>query len=363
MRVKRRFKPCNLNGCVLYLPFYAYGGNAQVIWDLSGQGNHGTITGAAPGSYPILAGQNLVTNGGMETGDPPTEWNPGDTPETFEQSGVQKHSGSYSAHLVDSTPSYAYFYQQIAIAPLKKIKLSFWYYQVSGNSQTWVLTPGFIESLYSFGFNVDGAWTYHEAIFATSTTVPNIKILFRNLSAAASAEFYIDDVRIEEITGYESLGWSFNGSSDRVVHSSLNLGTIHTLHYWLQHQGTSGVVHGGANTYHGLKINDGIGVVGYNAGATEVTVSHNGTGKSQWKTLFSIVRSGASVIFYQDGAKIGATQTLDANNDLTVTDFGRYSNGTSYFKGIIFESLALTRSFSAEEVKSYFDLTRSRYGV
>jgi len=36
--------------CVLYLPFYKYGGEQQKIWDISGNNNHGTIYGAAPGT-------------------------------------------------------------------------------------------------------------------------------------------------------------------------------------------------------------------------------------------------------------------------------------------------------------------------
>jgi len=51
MRLTRRFRPVNMNGCVLYLPFYAYGANAQKIWDMSGQGDHGTITGAVLAPY------------------------------------------------------------------------------------------------------------------------------------------------------------------------------------------------------------------------------------------------------------------------------------------------------------------------
>jgi len=35
--------------CVLYLPFYKYGGEQQKIWDMSGYNNHGAIYGAIPG--------------------------------------------------------------------------------------------------------------------------------------------------------------------------------------------------------------------------------------------------------------------------------------------------------------------------
>jgi hypothetical protein len=48
-RVERHWRPYAADPtCVLYLPFYKYGANAQKIWDQSGKGNHGIITGAAP---------------------------------------------------------------------------------------------------------------------------------------------------------------------------------------------------------------------------------------------------------------------------------------------------------------------------
>src|SRR3990170_185356 len=84
-----------------------------------------------------IAGQNsgsgteLVTNGEMEDGDPPTGWSANNNPETFERSGVQKHGGSYSAHIVDSTPSYGGFYRAGISWPYGTglyLRFSFWDY-------------------------------------------------------------------------------------------------------------------------------------------------------------------------------------------------------------------------------------------
>ncbi len=44
----REFYPVDMNGCKLYLSPRRYGANAQKWWDLSGQDNHGVITGVVP---------------------------------------------------------------------------------------------------------------------------------------------------------------------------------------------------------------------------------------------------------------------------------------------------------------------------
>ena len=72
MQIQRGF---NLDpSCKLWLPFYTYDKNVNKVYDMSGNNNHGVITGAAPAAYPIAGGLELVSNGGMEVGNPPTGW-------------------------------------------------------------------------------------------------------------------------------------------------------------------------------------------------------------------------------------------------------------------------------------------------
>ena len=180
--VRRYWDPKSLRGCVLYLPFYKYGANQSKIWDMSVQN----------------LGPNVVSNGGMEDGDPPTGWGTFMTPEVFERSAVQKHSGNYSLHINDSTPSYGGVDNEIVeILNGKTIKKSFWYYIVSG---------AIVNRMYDGSGQRDwtpllttGSWQYFEII------IPNIVNNFEhgiiNGSNTVAAEFYIDDVSIQEV-GY-----------------------------------------------------------------------------------------------------------------------------------------------------------------
>lgn len=344
--------------CKLWIPAYKYGLEQAKWWDQSGNNNHGTISGAIPASYPMLSGVEKITNGGMESGDPPTGWIAFNTPETFEQSGVQKHSGNYSVHLVDSVASNEGFRQySISFVSGKTYKLSFWYLLVSGTLNVQCFDGnGATRILYS-NYTTTGSWLYAEVSLTSTHTGSNAFIQFLNESPSVPAEFYIDDISIQEVVSYESLGWQFDGVDDRVAHSSLNLGKTHTLHYWVLPQ-SAGVVHGGAANYHGLRISGD--TVGYNAGTTEVTATSTNTYR---KNLFSVVRNATTVQFFQNGVQIGMDQTLLANNDLTLTDIGRYSNGTSYFKGVLFEIPAFNLANSAQEIRNYYELTRHVYGV
>ncbi len=49
------FAPIDMSGCVLHIPFWAYGSEQTKAWDISGQNNHGTITGAVPALYPLIS--------------------------------------------------------------------------------------------------------------------------------------------------------------------------------------------------------------------------------------------------------------------------------------------------------------------
>ena len=153
------------------------------------------------------SGVELVSNGGMESGNPPTGWAALNTPEVFEQSGVQKHGGSYSAHVNDSTPSYGGFQNQGFAIPTTaghQYKLSFWYYITSGSfgtalyDGTWVLMGG------PPTLTTIGSWQYMEVILTAINTGAggNGQMIFTNSSNSVAAEFYIDDVSVQEVVNY-----------------------------------------------------------------------------------------------------------------------------------------------------------------
>ena len=136
---------------------------------------------------------NLITNGGMEAGDPPTGWMAYGTPETFERSAVEKYSGSYSAHVVDSTPSFGGF-RTISTSLFtvgKTYKFSFRYYIVSGG-----INAG-NDAEWSKNFTTTGSWEFGE--FTGVITSPGSYFMVRNISNSIAAEYYIDDVSVSEI--------------------------------------------------------------------------------------------------------------------------------------------------------------------
>jgi hypothetical protein len=134
-------------------------------------------------------GSELINNGGMENGNPPTGWISVMSPETFERSAAQKHGGNYSAHIVDSTPSYGGMIQLLIINSSSLYKISGWFYVVSGTAR---LQLGDCIT----GPSITGAsWNYVEY-----ATLGNGGVLYCiNNSASNPAEFYVDDVSIREI--------------------------------------------------------------------------------------------------------------------------------------------------------------------
>ncbi len=158
--------------------------------------------------------------------------------------------------------------------------------------------------------------------------------------------------------------WYFDGSNDRVVHSSINLGKMHTLHYWIKRIGDdSGMVHADSEDYNGLRISDT--TVGYSAGAgTAAAETHNGAASTAIKTLISVIRIRDKVTFYQDGKQIGAEQTMGGQpGDLTLTNIGRYAEGTSYFNGVIYEIVCFNDNKGFIGVRNFFEMTRQIQGI
>jgi hypothetical protein len=147
----------------------------------------------------VLSGIELVTNGGMEDGDPPTGWSVKLNPETFERSGTQKHGGNYSLHLVESNGSYGYVYQSFGSRLLgKTIKVSFWYNLVSGTVGAQIYDASIPLNLVDIPFSTPGSWQYVELVY-TVTGLPDMDLYILFGGAAGNYEFYIDDVSVQEM--------------------------------------------------------------------------------------------------------------------------------------------------------------------
>jgi len=427
-----------MNGCVLYLPLYAYGANAQKAWDMSGQGNHGAISGSIPSSYPMLQpiASGSVTQANMRissfagtafvdfssagtltpypnhlvvikdsvgkaiqgyikaagTGETLgsnllASWT-NQNYETFTSAGPDITSAieaTTNGDAYDTQPALNQFKLYLLSCTLTlssgenpQVYVGNTWHSYNGGLGLTTLNAG-ANNLY---FNAT-ALAFYTIIQNTSATNFSATFLLKQVLTPSAtgvtisstkggtenweskdANFDYNDTSgytyvIYQVSGHRGHGWFADQVDDRIVHSSLNLGTIHTLHYWLLYRGFAGVIHGGAVNYHGLRLTPT--ACSYNIGNTAVTVTHSAA--HGIPVLFSIDRNGTSVDFYKNGVKIGTTQTLGANTAQVLTDFFRYSDSTIYWGGTIFESLAFNSNMGAQAIRNYFELSRSRYGV
>jgi len=340
--------------CKLYYRFRDHGGESTRILDHSGGGYHGTITGPSNKMSYVPCGIEQITNGGMEDGNPPTGWTEVYTPETFERTNVKQVGGTYSAHIVDTVSSYGGMEQEVRWDPNGIYQFSFWYWN-DGVFMVGAIADNQPVQMDGISSGLAGEWAQYTSYSIQPGGSGTGSVWFlSDIGPPDAGDLYVDDVSVQWCT--PQIGWHFDGTNDRVTHDKLNMGKSHTLHYWLIHTGESGIVHGSIADYHGLGVTDT--TVSYNAGATVVAVSHNGLSSTRTPTLFSVVRSGTSVIFYQDGLQIGLTQTLDANNDLSLSDVGRYSDDTNYFTGIVFEIVGVSTVDSPLAVMNYYEDTK-----
>lgn len=315
--------------CKFWLPYYRYGAEQSKILDQSGNQNHGVITGAVPAISPMRGGKELVMNGTF-SGD--TDW--------------IKGTGWAITTVATKTAGVASDLEQdIGAVASTWYRLLYTFSRAAGS-----ITPQ-IGGVNGIERSVSGI--YEDLILATGTG--NLK--FQGDDALAGS---VDNASVQKIIGHEGLGWYFDGTDDRIVHPAINLGKLHTLHYWIKRIGENGNVHAGASTYVGLRVSDT--TVGYSSAST-VAVSHNGAASTAKKTLITVTRILDKVNFYQDGLHIGDEQTLEQGDNLTLTDFGRLSDGTMYFNGVIYLAVGFTRLYPPLEIKGYYDITRHFLGA
>jgi len=340
----REFFPVDMNGCVLYLPFYRYGAQAQKIWDQSGQGNHGTITGAVPATYPILSGFPLETNG------------------TFTGSAAGWTLGAawvYAANAVNkNADGITTLSQTEAITSGKRYKLSFWI----SNWTVGTVTP----SCGGFTGTARGADGYYEEIFIASSTADLV------FTPTNTARFTIDTVSIQEVVGYEGLGWGFNGVDNWVEiadHASLDIADNLTVLMWVYQQ----------SPFYGYVIGKMSGVADANIAALTQTsnnmiwLANCGTVWSQigqsvplversWNFVALTYNSVIGGVAYLNGAVVGAPagSGVLATNALPL-QIG--ASASSPGKLILGEVLILNRVLSALEIRNYFETSRGIFGV
>jgi len=159
-----------------------------------------TMTSLNGHSYTLKGNKTntveLVSNGGMESGNPPTGWSVSGSPDIFERSGTQKNNGTYSAHIVETSATYSGFEQRHSETAGKQYKLSYWYYLASGRLLVSMM-DGTNGVIMHNTHTTNGSWQYSETIYTQTKTGSLAGIIFR--SDGVSAEFYIDDVSVQEV--------------------------------------------------------------------------------------------------------------------------------------------------------------------
>lgn len=178
-------------------------------------------------------------------------------------------------------------------------------------------------------------------------------------------------ITYSQANGKFGQGAGFNGSSSKIA-TTLNLGTVHTISFWLDYKNASdAVVIGGADN--GVGRTDFCPYIdGSSSGSSiyyrpaiisavsPVSVVHGGL---SGMTNITIVRNGTSVSFYKSGSQIGTTQTLSDNNSLTITNLGCINGNALFFNGNLDEVIIENRAWSASEVSKYYTMTKGRFGI
>lgn len=151
----------------------------------------------------------------------------------------------------------------------------------------------------------------------------------------------------------------FDGVSDLLSIPSLALSTAHTAFIVVKPVALSGVLIGGAanNQLFSLDATN----VTYNAQASSVAVAHGMSANTTY--ILAVWRSGTTVRFYKNGVQLGTDQTLGANNTLTVSAIGAYSDGTSPTNSYLADDIIYNSALSAGQIAQEFAYLNAKHAV
>ena len=141
----------------------------------------------------------------------------------------------------------------------------------------------------------------------------------------------------------------FTGLADYIAIPTLNMGTQNTAIVRICFDVFVGVLIGH------VAFNDGgyfmaftATDIFYSADGQITNVTH-GISTGEWVTL-AVSRSGTAVTFYKNGFQLGATGTLGANSDLTVSAIGAFNQGNNDIDGQMSDIKIYNRALLASEI-------------
>lgn len=379
MRTERHWRPYPIDpSCILHLPFYKYGAEQLKILDISGNNNHGVITGAIPATYPMLSPIELVSNGGF--GSVTTGWAGTDCTLAVAGGG---QSGA-CLQLTRTAGDEQAAVQVLTLVVGREYVLSGWAMSgTSGDEQARIevydgVNPGYSESVIT-----SASWQYVEVIFSPEAVACEL-FLVKDTSTAGTMLF--DSISVREVVGHTGLGWCFNGVADEIVITdspSINFGgSDFTIILWARTRGQLGARYISKRDA-ALPINVGYEVIFWGTlpeklGMFIGDVPHGSTtsGLSAGKTIFQNKWQHLAVTFDRDGDAIGYVDCIAGNLPRDISGFagtvtntidlyiGRYAGAAQQFlNGEVGEILFVNSALSAQELRNHYELTRCVYGV
>lgn len=158
---------------------------------------------------------------------------------------------------------------------------------------------------------------------------------------------------------------AFSGSTQYItLGAGLNLGTVHTISFWLNYGNGADAMPIGGPVFAGGRLDyapyiDGPGAgnsiyyrASFAAPSSFVSVVHGGL---SGLTQIDIVRNGTAISFYKNGSQIGTTQTLSANNAFTLKYLGGdVDENALWLNGVLDEVVPATTNRSANWVTTSY---------
>ncbi len=163
-------------------------------------------------------------------------------------------------------------------------------------------------------------------------------------------------------SGKFNKGLVFDGTNDYVDTGSINLGTTHSISFWKKTPSTMSAqghtIIGGAKTPQSYALFENPSTAAasnamyYQAQGSFVTWLTSSI-KNEWQHIV-IVRNETSVELFSNGKSLG-TQTLNANNSLTINRISSFTDNTYYYNGQLDEIKMYNYALSPSEVKQDYN--------